>query len=211
MTILPDPNSPKEIKAPTPPDVEVNEDENKVSEQAQQLQDLQVTGEISTILITPIGDGTTPGEEAIEIRIEQPYNAAPIQLNPPPSYAQNEYGATVESIIPNRILPSYVSPAEGLYIFLVEKATFQTNMNAGNEVTFQQLIVPRIDTINFSQNRITFSTLEIDPGYGTVNSSGAAPPPQYQRSQPIVIELVDGAAGYTSIIDSSGNRNNLIP
>ena len=98
----------------------------------------------------------------------------------------------------------------GLYIFRVEKATFQLNMLAGSPVTDQQLIVPRIDTINFSQNRITFSTLEIDPGVGTVNSTYQQRT-QYQRSQPVVIELVDGVAGYTSIIDSSGNRNNLIP
>ena len=207
MTILPDPNKPKKtLKPPTPPDI--NEDENKISEQTQHLQDLQITGTVSQILITPQTDGKYPGEEIVEIRIEQNPNFEP-QLIPPPTFAQNEQGANVESIIPNRIIGGRDEP--GVYTFTIEKATFQINMTAGNPVTSQQLTVPRIDAINFSQNRITLSTAEIDPSTGTANYPGAAPPPQFQPSQPIVIELVDGAAGYTSIIDSSGNRNNLIP
>ena len=208
MTILPDPTK---KRAPLEDYNTQLEEEYKESEQSKKISALQMNFLLSSVEITPLTDGKSPGEESLKIIIS---TEAALTISPAPSYAINEYGANVESIIPNRAGGGKTNRTNE-YEFIVSKASFLGSMDA-KSVRVQNLSVPKITSISFSDfdstsssAKIIITTQKIDEDLGRARLPGEEQkPPVYLSNPPIIITL---SSFQTTIKDTENNLTSLVP
>jgi hypothetical protein len=197
--------------------------------------------ELSLVTIRPLSG---PGPEgSFLIRIEQPLIGGirrNLGFEPASSFSQNEFGATVEAIIPNRVEGGFIG--NGIYEFTISNAALQFSMIGGQPIQEYVTAIPTATYVVFEENKITIETANIqiptaDPDawqnynptqveadvneYLDTYSRGNLTEGGLFRNEdntvsvkpgpPLTIELNSGNAGYTSIIHTDNTRLNLDP